>query len=141
MDAAGAERRTGRCPCGALRVTALGPPLRVGLCHCDDCRRQHGAPFYAAAIYPAAAVQVSGDSAAWRGRHFCPRCGGPVFARSGAEVELHLGALDDAAGLVPEYECWTIRRAAWLPPFPGLRGHARDRDAGEEGPEDGAQGG
>ena len=43
---------TGGCPCGAVRIAAAGAPWRVGLCHCLDCRKHHGAPFFAAAIFP-----------------------------------------------------------------------------------------
>jgi hypothetical protein len=127
------ERHAGGCLCGAVRVVAEGPPLRVGICHCSDCRKHHGAMFYAAAIFAGDRVTVSGETRDFRGRHFCPVCGSSVFARSGEEVEVHLGTLDDAgddAGdLVPGYECWTIRRADWLPPFAGMEGHLRDRDA------------
>jgi len=37
----------GGCACGRLRVVATGAALRVGLCHCLDCRKHHGALFYA----------------------------------------------------------------------------------------------
>jgi hypothetical protein len=84
--------------------------------------------FYAAAIFPATAVTVTGEVGEYRGRCFCPVCGSSVVARTGEEVEVHLGALDDDAGLVPEYECWTVRRAEWLPPFAGMRGYGRDRN-------------
>lgn len=119
---------TGGCLCGAVRFTARGAPARVGLCHCLDCRKHHGAIFYAAAIFPAAAVTVDGDTRAFRGRHFCPTCGSSVFARTGDEIELHLGALDAPDCFVPTYECWTSRRETWLPPFPVERRHARDRE-------------
>ena len=60
------------------------------------------------------------------------RCGSSVFARSGDEIELHLGALDEPDQFVPTYEAWTCRRENWLPPFPGLRGYQRDRDTGDD---------
>lgn len=121
---------TGGCGCDALRVTASGPPKRVGLCHCLDCRKHHGALFYAAAVFDAPQVQIEGEYHSYRGRAFCPRCGGSVFARSGDEVELHLGALDEPGQLRPDYECWTDRRETWLPEFPGLIGYPRDREPG-----------
>lgn len=31
---------------------------------------------------------------------------------------MHLGALDAPDQLTPTYECWTVRREAWLPAFP-----------------------
>ena len=96
-----AEQVTGGCLCGAVRLVASGEPYRVGLCHCLDCRKHHGAPFFAAAIYPADAVRVEGETRDWRGRHFCPRCGSSVFARHGDEVEVHLGALDESNRFTP----------------------------------------
>ena len=50
---------TGGCLCGALRFIASGKPYRVGLCHCLDCRKHHGAPFHASAIYPETAVTIT----------------------------------------------------------------------------------
>lgn len=128
-------RITGGCLCGDVRILVEGAPLRVGLCHCLDCRKHHGALFYAAAIFPRAAATVSGETRAFRGRHFCPRCGSSVFAISGAELELHLGSLDSPDQLKPTYECWTIRRESWLPSFPLEARWPRDRDAtpGEDG--------
>lgn len=119
---------TGGCLCGAVRIVARGQPKRVGLCHCLDCRKHHGALFHASAIFPEAAVTVTGDTRAYRGRHFCPACGSPVFGRSGDEVELNLGALDAPGQFTPTYELWTIRREDWLPPFPLAEHFERDRE-------------
>lgn len=132
------DRISGGCLCGEVRLAAVGRPYRVGLCHCLDCRKHHGALFYAAAIFPADAVTVEGETRDWRGRHFCPRCGSSVFARSGDEVEVHLGTLDAPDRFIPTYENWTVRREGWLPPFP-LAGHyAENREATGRGgePED-----
>ena len=122
------ERFTGGCLCGAVRIAAAGRPLRVGLCHCLDCRKHHGAPFHASAIFPEGAVTVSGETRAFRGRFFCPVCGSSVFSRSEGEIEVHLGALDEPGAFRPTYELWTIRREPWLPLFPGLARHDRDRE-------------
>ena len=122
------DRFTGGCLCGDLRIVATGRPYRVGICHCLDCRKHHGALFYAAAIFPQDAVSISGAAREYAGRHFCPRCGSSVFARSGDEIEVHLGALDAPDQLTPTYENWTIRRESWLPPFPVGRCYARNRE-------------
>jgi hypothetical protein len=67
----------------------------------------------------------------YAGRHFCPRCGSPVFARSGDEVEVHLGSLDEPDQLMPTYENWIVRREGWLPPFPVAHHYEHNReDAG-----------
>ena len=122
------EHHEGGCLCGKVRFKASGLPLRVGLCHCLDCRKHHGAPFFAAAIFAQDAVQVSGKTSAYQGRHFCPTCGSSVFSESDGEVELHLGAFDAPSQFSPEYELWTIRREDWLPEFPGMARHRRDRE-------------
>ncbi|WP_299147160.1 GFA family protein [uncultured Tateyamaria sp.] len=119
---------TGGCTCGAVRFVATGAPLRVGICHCLDCRRHHGALFYAAAVFDESGVRVTGPTRHQAERHFCPACGSSVFARSGAEIELHLGAMDDPDGLTPTYECWTVRRAPWLAPFAGMTQYDRGRE-------------
>jgi len=123
------EQVHGGCLCGDIRIVATGRPNRVGLCHCMDCRKHHGALFYAAAIFPEDAVTVSGDTRDYAGRHFCPRCGSPVFGRSDGEIEVHLGSLDAPDQFVPTYENWTVRRESWLPPFPLSRHYAHDRES------------
>ncbi|MGM9513181.1 GFA family protein [Roseateles sp. DB2] len=117
----------GGCLCGRVRLVAIGTPRRVGLCHCMDCRKHHGALFHASAIFAETAVQASGQTHHYAGRHFCPHCGSSVFSRSGDEVEVHLGALDAPDQFRPSYELWTVRREAWLPPFELAEHYADDR--------------
>lgn len=123
------DRVTGGCRCGNVRFVATGQPYRVGLCHCLDCRKHHGALFHASAVFPQDAVTVDGDVADYLERFFCPRCGSPVFGRSGDEIEVNLGSLDAPDQFSPTYELWTVRRESWLPPFPHTRCYDRDRDA------------
>ena len=74
------------------------------------------------------AVVILGETRSYEERYFCPRCGSPVFARSGDEIEVNLGSLDAPDQLMPTYESWTIRRESWLPPFPLKNHYERDRD-------------
>jgi hypothetical protein len=137
------DQYTAGCLCGDVRLVATGRPYRVGLCHCLDCRKHHGALFHASAIFPEEAVTIEGETREYSGpmscsvvprtpsaRHFCPRCGSSVFGRSGDEVEVSLGSLDATDQLMPTYELWTVRRESWLPPFPLKRSYERDRDSG-----------
>lgn len=123
------DKYEGGCLCGDVRIVASGQPRRVGVCHCLDCRKHHGALFHASAIFPRDAVTVRGETRDYAGRHFCPRCGSSVFGRSGDEVEVNLGTLDAPDLLRPTYELWTIRRESWLPPFPLDRRYERNRDS------------
>jgi hypothetical protein len=122
------DRFTGGCLCGDVRLLAQGRPYRVGLCHCMDCRKHHGALFNASAIFPQTAVTIEGETSHYAGRHFCPRCGSSVFGRTGDEVEVCLGTLDTPDQLTPTYELWTLRRESWMPPFPLAHRYERDRD-------------
>ena len=40
-------RRTGSCLCGGVQFSVRGPPLRIGLCHCKDCRKTGGSTYSA----------------------------------------------------------------------------------------------
>jgi len=120
---------TGGCLCGNVRITATGSPYRVGICHCLDCRKHHGALFEASAVFAEESVEVLGETGSYEGRHFCPNCGSPVFARTGDEIEVNLGALDAPDQLTPTYESWTVRRESWLPDFPLAASYERNRGA------------
>lgn len=122
------EIHYGGCLCGDVRLIAIGYPFRVGICHCLDCRKHHGALFFSAAIFPQDAVQVSGETSTYKGRHFCPRCGSSVYSQFGDEVEVHLGTLDAPGQFVPTYENWTVRREPWMPAFPLDAHYVRDRE-------------
>lgn len=123
------DEREGGCLCGRVRFETRGTPHRVGVCHCLDCRKHHGALFHASAIFPHIAVTVIGETASYAGRHFCPACGSSVFSRSADEIEVHLGAFDAPDQFAPIYELWTIRRERWLPPFRVAARHPRNRPA------------
>lgn len=123
------DRFTGGCLCGKVRLVASGRPFRVGVCHCLDCRKHHGALFHASAIFHQDAVTIEGETRDYAGRYFCPHCGSSVFARSADEIEVNLGSLDTPDQLTPTYESWVVRREAWLPAFALTRRYERDRDS------------
>ncbi len=123
------DQFTGGCLCGDVRIVASERPYRVGVCHCLDCRKHHGALFFAAAVFAQEAVTIEGETRDYAGRHFCPRCGSSVFARSADEIEVHLGSLDAPDQLIPTYECWVSRRESWLPSFPLMKQYEQDRDS------------
>jgi hypothetical protein len=122
------DQFTGGCLCGNVRFVASGQPYRVGLCHCLDCRKHHGALFHASAVFPQDAVTIEGETREYARRFFCPRCGSPVFGRWGDEIGVNLGSLDAPDQFKPTYESWIVRRESWLPPFPLTRRYEGDRD-------------
>src|SRR2546427_759627 len=61
------DQFTGGCLCGNVRIVASGLPYRVGLCHCFDCRKHHGALFHASAVFPQDAVTIDGETRDYAG--------------------------------------------------------------------------
>ena len=121
--------RTGRCLCGAVAFRVRGAPLRVGICHCEDCRRTSGSAFSMFGVWPRRAYEGSGDLRTWEGRSFCPTCGSRVVSLSDDEAEVMIGSLDHAPStLTPAYELWIPRREPWLLPVDNASQFNRDRE-------------
>src|SRR5258705_11622589 len=112
------DRFTGGCLCGNVRIVASGLPYRVGLCHCLDCRKHHGALFQASAVFPQDAVMIDGETRDYAGRVFCPRCGSSLFASTTNEIQGNVCSLPAPDQLMPTYKSWIVRRESCLPPFP-----------------------
>ena len=97
----------GRCLCGAVTFEIAGPLRPPSLCHCNQCRRLHGAPgAYTAA--PASAYRISGEeNLSWyristrSEQCFCRVCGSKLFWRriGGDILDVTLGSLDAPTGL------------------------------------------
>jgi hypothetical protein len=120
IDAIGTRVRYGGCSCGAVRFEVRGSPLKVGICHCFECRKATGTAFLAYADWPIAAFTHTGDTREFAGRSFCGICGSRLFHLLGSAVEISIGALDDGpSDLVPMQEGWIKRRERWLRPIAG----------------------
>lgn len=126
---------SGGCNCGKVRYQIEGEPVRVGLCHCETCRKQSGSAFSFFGIWSRANVTLSGELGCWRsragGERFCPTCGSALFTwdENSDEIEVKLGTLDGPpSALAPIYELWTIRREPWLAPLKDVSQHARNRE-------------
>ena len=120
--------RTGQCLCGRVRYQVRGEPLRVGLCHCGDCRRESGAVFTTFAVWPRDAFSSAGEVSIFKGRSFCSACGSRLFNLTADEAEIRIGSLDDApTNLRPTYEIWIKRREHWLDPLPGGQSYEEDQ--------------
>jgi hypothetical protein len=128
MSAGRDVKYRGGCLCGAVRLEIAAEPYRVGICHCLDCRKQSGSMFGTFAIFPADAVTITGTTADYRGRHFCPICGSSLFGRSDDEIDIAVGAFDAPNQVTPTYELWICRRENWLPAFNVARRYERNRE-------------
>jgi hypothetical protein len=121
--------RSGSCLCGQVRYNVESDPIRIGLCHCMDCRKESGSAFAMFGIWPRHAFEASGEMRYFEGRGFCTSCGSRVFSEpEGAEVEIRVGSLDMApTDVQPTYELWVKRRENWLAPLEGAEQFEEDR--------------
>jgi hypothetical protein len=128
---------TGGCLCRRVRFRITAAPLAMRLCWCRDCQYFAAGNATVNVVFPSNALTVEGelqdyrsvaDSGSVMHRHFCPKCGTPVF--SAAESRPHLvivrnGALDDTELTRPGATIWTDSAPEWawiddsLPRFEG----------------------
>jgi hypothetical protein len=136
----------GSCLCGrvAFEATQLASP--IGHCHCNTCRKAHGAAFATTARVTRGDFRwVRGEdalkyfeSSPGKLRHFCGNCGTQLMAErvDQATVILRLGALDTDPGARPSLHIWMSDAAPWLeygadlPQYSGGHGSARVDRAG-----------
>ena len=124
-----AQARTGSCICRGVTFRVIGDPLRVGICHCTDCRKVTGSTFSVFAVWPREAFEMTGFIGTYADRSFCPTCGGRVASIRVDEVEVMIGTLDQVpTDLTPEYELWTGRRENWLNPLQSATQFEKDAE-------------
>lgn len=131
--------REASCHCGALRIHALGEPVKVSLCHCVDCQRRTGSLFSVAAFWPRDSVAVDRgkahefrrDSASGFSVSFfhCRNCGSNLWwepARMPQWIGVAVGAFADRDFPMPEQAVWAIEKHAWLKLPDSIPSHPRN---------------
>ncbi|SDD40877.1 GFA family protein [Aquimonas voraii] len=118
------EAYRGSCLCGAVAVEVLGGISDIIHCHCSRCRKASGTAFATNGFIRADGFRiVKGEtelrrfeSAPGKHRHFCGRCGSPVFSANAADPErlrIRLGILDSAISERPISHNFVSSRACW----------------------------
>ena len=111
----------GGCLCGAVRFACEGEPINVRICHCRNCQKAMGSPFYARALYDQRAIKVTGDTGRYPSseridRVFCKNCGTRLFSwrRNGTAAGVALATFDDRNALTPTEHIWVSEKIAWV---------------------------
>lgn len=122
--------REGGCLCGAVRFKAEGEPVNVRICHCRNCQKAMGSPFYARAMFVPTALHVEGEVGHFATspdihREFCKACGTRLFSRrtNGTAVGVALATFDDRNAFTPSEHIWVSEKIAWVRIDDGLPQH------------------
>jgi len=118
----------GGCLCGQVRYRAEAEPANVRVCHCRNCQRAVGGPFFARAVFLADAIVRTGETTRWPtspriDRLSCARCGTPVFAQPKdppARLSVALSTLDEPDRLRPDMHIWVSEKRGWISIDDGL---------------------
>ena len=122
---------TGHCLCGAVRYEIRGEPLTLMYCHCEECRRATGSSLNTSVFVRREDFHVvSGDevvafyeTSPGNRRHFCSRCGSPLFKLFPQPPDLltvRAGTLDSDPGIRPTAHIWVSEKAPWYEIADGL---------------------
>ncbi len=74
----------GYCLCKTVRFELDFEIVATSNCHCQFCRRAHGAAFVTTALVPTSALRITAGEesiARHQGRYFCRTCGSRLFNR------------------------------------------------------------
>ncbi len=115
----------GSCLCGVVTYQVRAPFFRFAHCHCSRCCKATGSG-HATNLYVApdhfewtsgrdSTVRFDLPSARSFATTFCRHCGSPLphHTRSGREVVVPAGSLDQAPNLEPQARIFWSSRASW----------------------------
>jgi len=116
---------SGKCLCGNVKYTITSPPVRMGQCHCDDCRKSSGTGHSSNAFFKKDDVIIEGetnhfssitDTGSEITRFFCVKCGSRLFGESNVIIDImsvSAGTLDDSSWFKPDAIVYNKRKPKW----------------------------
>jgi hypothetical protein len=122
-----------------VRYEIAAEPIRGFYCQCRDCQRDTGSGHSAVAVFPSAAMLVTGeareaprtaDSGAHKRKGFCPECGSPLYNKPQNKpdmIGIYVGTLDDPSIFKPQVVMFASRAQSWdlldpaVPRLAGMR--------------------
>ena len=123
----------GHCLCGKTAWEVQGEASWAGYCHCDDCRRNCGAPVVA---WLGVSLQhfrwIADEPKYFKSsegvlRHFCETCGSPMgfeAKRFPDEIHLYAASLENPEQYQPSFHVFHGRKLSWLDLHDNLPKHA-----------------
>jgi hypothetical protein len=123
---------TGKCLCGAVRFSAVEPPIAARVCWCRDCQKFGAGSGTVNVMFKTAGFTVDGalgdyvstaDSGNVMHRRFCSVCGTPMFSEAEVRpnvIMVRAGLLDDPELIKPTATIWTASAPSWAAIDPHL---------------------
>jgi len=125
----------GSCLCGEVHFTANAEPVIVSCCHCSNCKKYTGTVFTTNVVFPTNCITITKgqdlvsifkdeaqDSGNSLERHFCSKCGSPLYNLGGdfgRTCAVFYSALDGFDHGPPKVEYYSKDRVDWLPEIEG----------------------
>jgi hypothetical protein len=118
------SRYLGTCLCGAVALEVEGGITSIIHCHCSKCRKASGTAYATNGFVKSSGLRITQgedlihryESAPGRRRHFCSRCGSPLFSSNTADpsrLRLRLGILDSEITERPMSHNFVTSKACW----------------------------
>lgn len=116
---------TGQCLCGQVKYTIASAPIRMGQCHCDDCRRTSGTGHASNAFFKKKDVHIEGETSRYDSetdsgsvitRHFCPRCGSRLYGYNNTVeniIGITVGTMAESAWFKANFIVYNKRKPVW----------------------------
>lgn len=115
---------TGSCLCGAVRYEAERHAGPMANCHCEICRKAHGAAFSTILPVERAGFRwlsgedrlTSYESSPGKHRWFCRACGSQIISTRDADdrvLLLRAGCIDGDPQTIPVAHGWVGSKAPW----------------------------
>ncbi|MBD3648187.1 MAG: GFA family protein [Pseudomonadales bacterium] len=134
-------KRKAICQCGQLSVTTIGEPIRVAMCHCEECQRRTGSAFNLGAVFDESNVELRGEFSTYKRTgeqgnevefHFCPKCGSNVHWIFGGVHVVAVGCYADPTFPQPTVSLYGKRRHHWMPRLDDVPGFVGNRESEQE---------
>ncbi|MBO6825707.1 MAG: GFA family protein [Sneathiella sp.] len=129
---------TGGCACGVVRFEMVQDPIDMSNCHCRDCQRATGGPYFPSVICKVSDFNLLQGTPSWFekmsdgrervGRSFCPDCGSPLMFVNAVKDDIYAiyaSAFDDPSFFKPSIDIYTASAQPWDHISPDAKCYAR----------------
>ena len=114
----------GQCLCGEISIKVNGSITDIIHCHCSLCRKNSGTAYATNGFINRADFEIVAGAESLttfsfkpgRNRHFCRRCGSPVFSsnkQDPSRLRIRLGILDSDISEKPASHNFVTSKASW----------------------------